>query len=321
MNPLVVGLGLAIVVVFAGCQASRTSIESDPPETRGLPRVASSGVLRVGMSGDQPPLNFLTEEGEWLGFEVAVVNVLAKNLRVRAEIVERPFFRLLDALAAGEVDVVMSGMTINARRNQRAAFIGPYFVSGKSILAKHAAIGRLRGIADLNRPEVRLAALAGSTSEEFVENVAPRAKLERPERLREAIAMLLSDRVDAVIADYQTCALARLQHPDADLEHLEETLTVEPMGIAIPPEDTLLANLLENYLEALHLNGGLEKIREFWFEDEAWIEDLEREASGPALPEDMARPSHHATGRNGGPIGHVSPQRRASGPTPVHVIE
>jgi len=275
--------GLAAAAIALGCQTHRAPSEGKP--TRGLARVIATGELRVGMSGDQPPMNLRTESGDWLGFDVALARILATHLDVEATIVVRPFFRLLDALEAGDVDVVISGMTINARRNLRAAFVGPYFVSGKSILAKRKTVERFRTLSDLNRPEVRLAALAGSTSEEFVTNNAPEAQLTLPERLSDAVELLLSDQVDAVVADYETCALAKLQHPDADLKLVQETLTVEPMGIAVPPEDVLLANLLENYLEALQLSGGLDRIREFWFEDETWLEQVEeREAAWPAYP-------------------------------------
>ena len=238
---------------------------------RGLARVVETGVLRVGMTGDQLPMNFRMNSGEWIGFEVAVLNVLGKNLGVRTTFVQKPFAELLPALEAGDVDIVMSGMTINPRRNRRVAFVGPYFVSGKSILAKRALIDRFRAAGALGDADVRLVALAGSTSESYVDRVAPKAQLERVERLSDGLAMLLEDRVDALVADYETCALARLRNPDADLAHLERPLTVEPMGIALNPGDTLLANLLENYLEALVLSGGLERIHTHWFETGRWL--------------------------------------------------
>ncbi len=223
------------------------------------------------MSGDQLPMNFVTSNGEWLGFEIAILEVLAQNLGVKATFVERPFSRLLNALEAGDVDVVMSGMTITPRRNRRAAFVGPYFVSGKSILTKTETLERMREDPNLNQTTLRLAALAGSTGESFVAREAPQAQLVLPASLSEAVALLVDDKVDAVVADYETCVFARLSFPEAGLAYLDETLTVEPMGIAIPPEDTLLANLLANYLEALRLNGGLERIRSFWFENNAWL--------------------------------------------------
>ena len=272
----------ALLIAWVACASGPFSTSASGPQ--GLARVLASGELRVGMTGDQLPLNHRTTGGEWLGFEVAVMNVLAENLGVRASFVQRPFAELLPALEAGEVDVVMSGVTITPRRNLSAAFVGPYFVSGKSVLAPAGTLAALRKAEDLDRSGLRVAVLAGSTSEGFVRRVGKRATLTPVETLREAIALVVSKRVDALVADYETCALARLRNPEANLEHLEYGLTVEPMGIAIPPEDTLLANLLENYLQALVLNGGLKRIEALWLNDRAWLKRVPKVEARAARP-------------------------------------
>ena len=128
------------------------------------------------MSGEQPPLNMATRSGELIGLEVALINVLAENMGVEAKIEQRPFSELLDALEAGEVDLVMSGMAITPRRNVRVAFVGPYFVSGKSILTKSKQLAAAKDASSLDQASLRMAALAGSTSEDFVRRALPRVE-------------------------------------------------------------------------------------------------------------------------------------------------
>lgn len=72
---------------------------------------------------------------------------------VRLRFVERPFAQLLPALEKGEIDVVMSGMTITPDRNLRVAFVGPYIVTGKSILAKARRLAALEMIGVLEELE------------------------------------------------------------------------------------------------------------------------------------------------------------------------
>jgi ABC-type amino acid transport substrate-binding protein len=55
-------------------------------------------------------------------------------------LVVKPFASLLPALQRGEVDLVISGVTITPERNARVAFAGPYFISGKSLLFKSRKI-------------------------------------------------------------------------------------------------------------------------------------------------------------------------------------
>ncbi len=260
------------LALLPGCASLSGGGPSGAQGGEALARIVRTGEMRVGMSGDQPPFNMRSKEGELFGLEVALVNVLAANLGVRAELVELPFAGLLDALEAGEVDIVMSGMAITPERNLRAVFAGPYFVSGKSILTRKTTLARVQSAKELNQPNVRYAALLGSTSERFVRRNLSAAKLVTSQTPEEAVQMLLADRVDAVVADRETCVVATLRHPE--LQTLSRPLTVEPIGIALPPGETLLQNMLENYFDALENTGALEKARSFWFKDPSWLQSL-----------------------------------------------
>ena len=80
--------------------------------------------------------------------------------------------------------------------------------------------------------------------------------------------------VDALVADYPICLLSVLRHPDRGLATLLTPLTVEPIGIALPANDALLVNLVQNYLAALRATGVLEMLQAKWFEDGSWLAQL-----------------------------------------------
>lgn len=242
-----------------------------PDRASGLERIVREGELRVGMSGDQPPLNMTTKTGELIGLEVALARALAENMGVQPRLVTLPFPELLPALERGDVDIVMSGLTITPKRNLRVAFVGPYFVSGKSLLTKEGTLASMRDPKELNRPSFRVAALRGSTSEQFVARVLPEATLVTVDELDAGIRRVVDDRADALVADYETCALAALRRPEAGLVYLREPFTVEPIGIALPPDDPLLVNLIGNYVAALENTGRLEAARTYWFENPSWL--------------------------------------------------
>ena len=151
-----------IVIVLA--VASVTSVNSQDV----INRIKESGELRVGTTGNQPPYSLKTKENKIIGYEMDLAALLAASMDVELKIVEMPFSELLSSLAAGKVDVIMSGMTITTERNMGAAFIGPYMVSGKSILTKTANLEKLDEQAEIDNEAVTLVALKGSTSEKFV---------------------------------------------------------------------------------------------------------------------------------------------------------
>ena len=80
-----------------------------------LERIVSNKEIRVGLSGNQPPLNATGRTGQLIGLEVDLANLLAGALGVEAKFVKKPFPQLLGALEAGEVDIVMSGVAITAQ--------------------------------------------------------------------------------------------------------------------------------------------------------------------------------------------------------------
>ncbi len=240
-----------------------------------LGRIVQNGKLRVGMSGSQPPLNFRGKSGEMMGMEVDLASGLAALMEAELEIVVKPFGELTRALEKGEIDMVISGMTITAERNLKAAFVGPYFLSGKSILTKATSpLARATQTSDLNSPGIRLAALAGSTSENFVKALMPNATLVATKDYDKAVEQLLAGNADPLVADYPIVALTAFRYPIEDLTASQQPLTIEPIGIAVPPGDALMLNFLENALEALEISGTLQSLQARWFKQKDWLKEL-----------------------------------------------
>lgn len=245
------------------------SVQAQPGSV--IQRIKSSGELRVGTSGNQPPYSLKTKEDKIVGYEIDMATLLAGAMDLEVKIVEMPFSELLPALEAGKIDVVMSGMTITTERNMKAAFVGPYMVSGKSILTKTAKLEKLDEAEEINQSAVTLTALKGSTSEQFVKAFLPNAKLIAAANYDEAVKLVLDDKVGAMISDVEIIAVTMMRYPNSDLTALAEPLTIEPIGMALPADDALFINLVENYFKALELGGYLEAIQANWFENGQWM--------------------------------------------------
>ncbi len=247
---------------------------NDAVASTALSRIVKKSELRVGMSGNQPPLNFKSRSGEMSGLEVDLATALAGAMGVELKIVEMPFADLLGALKKGKVDMVMSGMTITLERNLEAAFVGPYFVSGKSILTRADKLSATDSRDEINQESVKLAALRGSTSQKFVEVAFPKAKLEATSDYDTGVQMVIDGKVDALIADYEICILSVLRNQGKGLAALTSPFTVEPIGIALPSGDPLFVNAVTNFLNALQSTGALELLKAKWLEDGSWVSQL-----------------------------------------------
>ena len=256
------------VALLAALAVAPLAAAADAPV---LERIVQNGEIRIGMSTDQAPLNMKDRTGELMGLEVDLAMLLAEAFQVRLSVVEKPFPDLLPALRSGEVDMVMSGMSITAERAVEVTFVGPYVMSGKSLVTKSRLLAGAQEAEDLNESDIRLVALQDSTSQQFVERYVKNAKLTKTRDYSSAVKMVLSDEADAMVADMPVCQLTLLRHPQDNLVTLDQPLTIEPIGIAILPNDPQFKSLLENYLAAIRNMGVLEILRARWFEDGSWV--------------------------------------------------
>lgn len=269
---------IACVVAFLmlGCAATASSDSNSTPT---IDRVLTNQTLKVGMTADQPPFNMVSKNDKVMGLDVDIARTIAQAMGVELEIVRKPFAELLPALNNGEVDMVASGVSINLERSKDYTFVGPYLMSGKSVLTKVSSLMEIQGTQDVNSPDVHLLALAGSTSESFVRKHLPNAKLTTINDYSEAVEMLISDQAHALIADMPVCILGALLYPNEGFVALEKPFNLEPIGIAVAKKDQQFAHLIDNYLETLDRSGLLAVIRGRWLKNGGWIPQMKQAPS------------------------------------------
>ena len=247
---------------------------SQEPRGSRLGGILERGELRIGTSGDLPPLNMIDRDGRVTGFEAELMRALADAMDLEPRFVVAPFADLLNELEAGEVDVVVAGMTMTPERNLRVAFAGPYLISGVALLTRDEELAQATEPAQLDDETLSYAALSTSTSGRYVSQELPRAQLVETRDYESAVAKLLAGEVDAVMADFFACKLALWRHPDAGLLMARTLFTTEPIGVALPADDPLLLNLVENYLSTLGDTGELMMHKADWLADGHWLERL-----------------------------------------------
>ena len=261
---------LTSMLMLTACAGMHPSTSKSPV----LDRITMNGELVVGTAASMPPLNMTTKDGEIIGLEIDLAKAMAKSMGVKLRIEAMQFHELLPALEAGKIDMVLSGMTITPQRNMKVAFVGPYFKSGKAILTKLPTMAEAQTPQDVNDPRKSIVTLRGSTSEQFVKNNLTKAKLVSANSYDEAIDMVINGKVDALFADYTICVVTIFRYPKAGLLTVVSPLTYEPLGIALPDNDPLLVNWVENYLKTLEDSGALEELTWEWFENPDWMSKL-----------------------------------------------
>jgi polar amino acid transport system substrate-binding protein len=255
---------LSFVMTLLVLVAGMTNLQIASADAGELSRIEKSGELVLGTSGNMPSMSE-TRDGKLVGFDIDLARLMASGMGVKLKIETMAFDELLPALEKGDVDVVISNVTINPERNMRVAFVGPYMTSGKCIITKKDALARAEEATDLNTSSTRLAALEGSTSAAFAKALLPKASLTLVDDYEKAVTMVNSDKIGGLMTDYPICLSILKSHPDAGFISLFSLLTYEPVGIALAGNDPLYINWTENFLTRVEGMGLLDELSLRWF--------------------------------------------------------
>jgi polar amino acid transport system substrate-binding protein len=231
-----------------------------------LDLILERGSLVLGTSGNMPTMSMQDGEGKLSGLDIDIARFMADAMGVTLEPRVLPFDELIPALERGDVDVVLSNLTINPKRNLRVAFVGPYLESGKCIVAKQTALAQAdRESTDLNTPDTRLAVLSGSTSENFARQLFPKVTLVPIDDYETGAELVSTDQASGLLTDYPICLATLKANPDAGFVSLFSLLTYEPIGIALPAGDAQFINWSENFLKRLDGTDALKGLAQRWF--------------------------------------------------------
>lgn len=236
--------------------------------------ILERGEVRVGTTPDNPPLSLRSKDDKLMGYDIDLAALLAEALGVKLRLVPMPHPELLPALSQGKLDLVISGLTITPQRNARYMFVGPYLISGQSLLARLETAHRLTTPSDFNQPEVIIAAAKDTTSLAAVRDLMPQAQILEVDDQELGLKAVLENKAHVLVAEHAFCVVAILRFGEQGLSLLDKPFTFEPLGIALG-EDAHLANWLENFLLTLRGTGRQELLNQRWFKDAGWLKEME----------------------------------------------
>jgi len=260
---------IVVLLMFVLMLTFTTSVFAGPT----IEKILKRGELTIGTSGDYPPFTVKDKNDKLIGLDIELGMLIADTMGVKANIKQMPFTELLDALQSGKIDMIISAMTITPDRNTKVMFIGPYYISGQSVMTTKMTAMSVENLNDINKPDFTLAVPRGTTSEIIAKRNVPNAKIIIAKDMHEAVKMLIEGKVKAVMSDTATCAIESIKYKEHNIVSTPP-MTFEPFGIAISDNDLLFSNFLTNTISGLRGSGDLEMMTNKWFKDTSWIKEL-----------------------------------------------
>jgi polar amino acid transport system substrate-binding protein len=262
MRPLTVRtLAVAAVAVLAlsGCQTG-----GDRAETESGAKLVDEGTLTVCTHLPYKPFQF-NQGGKVVGFDVDIMDLVAKDLGLQQKIVNTPFEGIQSGqtLNTGRCDAAAAGMTITEDRAKVLDFSDPYFEATQALLVKKSS--GISDLADLSGKS--LGVQTGTTGEIYAEENAPEdTEIRTFEDLALLTTAVKTGQVDAGIND--NGVLYDYVQTNPDTEVATEFNTGEQYGIAVQKNqnDQLLATI-NDVLAKAKQDGTYDQIYKKWFGD------------------------------------------------------
>ncbi|MBE5798935.1 MAG: transporter substrate-binding domain-containing protein [Clostridiales bacterium] len=162
-----------------------------------LADIQANGKLVVATSPDWPPYEYIDDEGNVTGTDVLMVKWMAEQLGVELELQEMAFDACLAAVAMGDVDMVVAGLTYDEERTNAMDLTGIYWNEGDQGLLVKKGMG-----ATFNSAEAfdgkNVAAQNGTNQQIMVEEQLTGATLELITKIPDGVNMVKNGRVDAL---------------------------------------------------------------------------------------------------------------------------
>lgn len=244
---------------------TETSAKSTSKQTSLLDEIIERGVLRVGTSTDGVPMEFIDENGDWVGYDLDWAQQMADELGVKLEMVVVDGETRISSVASGVIDVSFCCITGNTERAKTVAFSIPYIKNGMKILLK--ADSPYNTLEDLNKSECKIAVCRGTTGEEIAMKYAPEAELVYVQGYSEQVLMVQQGKADALCHDNSSIDYS-VKTSNGELKACEELYTSDPICACVPRGDQDFLNWVNLFISSNITNGFQRDTYMKWFDAE-----------------------------------------------------
>jgi len=259
-----------IVSMMLVLSVSTTAVAEDV-----LQEIQKRGELLVGLEAGYMPFEMRDKKGDIVGFDVDMTTAMAKAMGVKVRYINTNWEGIIASLLTKKFDIIASGMTITQGRNMRVNFANPYITVGQTIMLNKKLAKKIKSYKQLNNPKYTVASKLGTTGEQAVKRMIPRAKYISYETEQEGTLEVINGRVDAFVYDLPFNAIMAGSKAKGKVKHLDTPFTFEPLGWAIRKNDPDFLNWLNNFMYQVRNDGTYDEIYAKWFKSAEWLESVQ----------------------------------------------
>ena len=216
------------------------------------------GKLIVGTSPDYPPFENL-ENGEYVGLDMELMKAIGQKLGLEVEFKNLQFDAIIPAVAAGgQVDLGISGFTVDPERAKEVDFSSTYYIDDQAIAAmKDGAINADN--ADEALASAIIAVQSGTSGEAYIQENYPEATVQPYGNSTDAFAAMQAGQADAVCTNAAVVA-KMLSDAYQDAQIVKPIATGEEYAVVISKDNPALTEAVNKALAELQADGTIDRL-------------------------------------------------------------
>ena len=265
------GLALAAASILAACggqsstSSSNAPAASAPASSSAAAPAAEGKEYKVAMNAQFPPFESMNSAGQIEGFDVDVMNAIAKEEGFKVTYHQQAWDGIFASLKAGDNDILISGITITDDRKKEMLFSEPYYKITQVVLVPQGK--NIASVEDLKKMD-KVGVTIGTTGDLAAQKIlgATSEQIIRLENLPFMLKEVETGAVDAVISDSAVVADYVKKKGDKGFTMVEvPDFTVEYYGIAVRQDDKALMDKINSGLKKIQASGEYDKISDKYF--------------------------------------------------------
>ena len=250
---------LAVAAASGGASATPNATGSAKTDPSTLFHLVKKGQLTVGMTLLFKPEMYL-DKGKPAGYDVELLNALAKQWGVKLDIKNLAFNGLIPGLVAKKFDMVSVGLSATPDRKKSISFSRPY-VPYAQILAEGKSESTPATIAAWNDSGKTITSLQGSTAEQLVQKTFPKAHSKSFPDQNSAFLEVATGRAQGIVVEnYLLAQFDKSNNNALKQVAFKKPLHVEYGSYGVQKGNTTLAGALSKFICSVQKNGQLAKI-------------------------------------------------------------
>ncbi|MEM9481322.1 MAG: transporter substrate-binding domain-containing protein [Verrucomicrobiota bacterium] len=218
-----------------------------------------SNALVVGMELTYPPFETRDTQGEPFGVSIDLAEALAADLGRPLVIRDMAFDGLIPALQSGKIDIILSSMTKNVKREQSIDFSDPYVSTGLSILVPKDS--PVQSIDDIDKAGQKLVVKIGTTGDIYATDHLRNPEIIRHDYAVACVEEVAAGKADAFIYD-QLSIYENWKERQEKTRAILEPFQMEVWAVGIKKGNEGMKSAVNAFLTKFREEGGFEKLAE-----------------------------------------------------------